>query len=373
MSVLLRDVSTQKDFRAFIHLPEIIHKGHKGWLPPLIMDEKIFFNPKKNHSFDVCEYRLILAFNEGVVVGRIMGLINKKYNEMNGAKTVRFGFIETYNDPIVAHALITEIENWGQKKGMTKIVGPYGFSDREPQGLLIEGFEYEPVIDSPCNFEYMPQLIENEGYTKELDCGIYRYPLTEPIPVALHKMLDRITSRKDIQFLEFSNKRQVKPWIVPVFRAMNASFGRIYGFVPMSETEMHEMAKKYLPVMDMAFVKVIVKEGNVIAFIISMPNMYKGMQKAKGRLFPFGLFHILKAMKTAKTANIMLGAVVPEHQKKGLDLYLFLSTVKTAMKRGMTSIDTHVVMEENHNMMAEFDRHKAYLIKKFRVYQKALK
>ena len=368
----IKDVSTKIEYKEFICLPEKIHKGHEGWLPPLYMDEKVFFDPRKNHSFDACDYRLLLAYKDGVAVGRIMGLINKKYNEMNGVKNVRFGFIETYNDPEVAHALIFEIEKWGQEKGMTKIVGPYGFSDREPQGLLIEGFEYEPVIDSACNFEYMPQLVENEGYTKELDCGIYRYPLSSDLPDNLYKIFDRITSRKDIQFLEFKNKRQVKPWIVPVFRAMNASFGEIYGFVPMSETEMQEMAKKYLPVMDLEFVKVIVKEGKVIGFIISMPNMYKGMQKSKGRLFPFGLLHILKAMKTAKTVSIMLGAIVPEYQKKGLDLYLFLSTVKSAVKRGMTSVDTHVVMEKNYNMMDEFDRHRAFLIKKFRVYQKDL-
>ncbi len=372
MALLLKDVSTKREYKEFISLPEKIHQGHKGWFPPLYMDEKVFFNPRKNHSFDVCDYRLILAYKDGKAVGRIMGIINRKYNEMNDLKNVRFGFIETYNDQVVAHALIAEIEKWGREKGMTKIVGPFGFSDREPQGLLIEGFDDEPVIDSPCNFEYMPELVEKEGYTKELDCVIYRYPLTAIIPDILFKIYDRITARKDIQFLEFKNKRQAKPWIVPVFRAMNESFGHIYGFVPMDEKEMQEMAKKYLPVIDLEFVKVIVKEGKVIGFIISMPNMYKGMQKAKGRLFPFGLFYILNALKTAKTVNTMLGAVVPEHQKKGLDLYLFLATVNSAIKRGMTSVDTHVVMEENDNMMAEFKRFGAFLIKKFRVYQKAL-
>ena len=372
MPLLLKDISSKKEYKAFICLPEKIHKGHKGWLPPLYMDEKVFFDPLKNHSFEDCDYRLILAYKDGVAVGRIMGIINRRYNKMNGLKNARFGFIETYNDQEVTHALITEIENWGREKGMTKIVGPYGFSDREAQGLLIEGFEYEPVIDSACNYEYMPTLVENEGYTKELDCVIYRYPLSNPLPDVMYKIFDRITARKDLQFLEFNKKSQVKPWIVPVFRAMNASFGNIYGFVPMDETEMKEMAKKYLPVMDLEFVKVIVKEGKVIAFIISMPNMYKGMQKAKGRLFPFGLFYILKAIKTAKSVNTMLGAVVPEHQKKALDLYLFLTTVKSAIKRGMTSVDTHVVMEENGNMMAEFERFGAHLIKKFRVYKKDL-
>jgi hypothetical protein len=372
MAVLLKDVLTKKEYKEFVYLPEKIHKGHKDWLPPLYMDEKVFFDPQKNHSFNVCDHRLILAYRDGIAVGRIMGIINRQYNEMMGVKNARFGFIETYNDQEVIHALITEIENWGRDKGMNKIVGPFGFSDREPQGLLIKGFEYEPVIDSACNFEYLPKLVENEGYTKELDCGIFRYPLSNPLPEVIYKIFDRITSRKDLQFLEFKTKKQIKPWIVPVFRAMNESFGDIYGFVPMNETEMQEMAKKYLPVIDLEFVKVVAKEDKVIAFMISMPNMYKGLQKAKGRLLPFGLFHILRAMKTAKSVNTMLGAVVPEHQKRGLDIYFTLTTIQTAVKRGMTSIDTHVVMEENNDMMVTLQRYGAFQIKKFRVFQKEI-
>ena len=372
MAIVLKDVSTKKEFKEFIYLPEKIHRGHKDWLPPLYMDEKVFFNPEKNHSFNVCDHRLVLAYRDGIAVGRIMGIINNQYNEMMGVKNARFGFIETYNDQEVADALIAAIENWGREKGMTKIVGPFGFSDREPQGLLIEGFEYEPVIDSACNFEYMPKLVENQGYTKELDCVIYRYPLSSPPPEVMQKIFDRITSRKDLEFIEFKNKREVKPWIVPIFRAMNESFVNIYGFVPMDEKEMQEMAKKYLPVIDLDFVQVVAKDGKVISFVISMPNMYKGLQKAKGRLFPFGLFHILRAMKKAKSVNLMLGAVIPEYQKQGLNIYLSITTIKAAIRRGMTSVDTHVVMEENDDMSNEFKRYGAFLIKKFRVYQKAL-
>jgi hypothetical protein len=372
MAIVLRDVSTKKEYRDFIHLPEKIHQGHEGWLPPLYMDENVFFDPQKNHSFSVCDHRLILAYKDDILVGRIMGIINRQYNEMRDVKNARFGFIETYNDQEVVHALISEIEKWGFEKGMTKVVGPFGFSDRESQGLLIEGFEFEPVIDSACNFEYMPKLVEKEGYTKELDCVIYRYPLANPLPETMNKIYDRITSRKDLEFLEFKNKRQLKPWIVPVLRAMNESFGDIYGFVPMDEIEMQEMAKKHLPVVDLDFVKVVAKEGRVVAFMISLPNMYKGMQKAKGRLFPFGFIHILRAMKSAKTINFMLGAVVPDHQKRGLDLYFTLSTINSAIKRKMTSVDTHVVMEENLAMMAEFKRYGGFLLKKFRVYQKEL-
>jgi hypothetical protein len=336
------------------------------------MDEKVFFDPKKNHSFHACDYRLILAYKDNVPVGRIMGIINHQHNEMMGIKNARFGFIECYNDPDVSHALISEIEKWGREKGMTKIIGPFGFTDREPQGLLIEGFEYEPVVDSACNYEYMPKLVEAEGYTKELDCVIYRYPLEKPLPEVMDKIYQRVISRKDIQFHNFTSKKQIKPWIVPVLRSVNESFKDIYGFVPMDEKEMHELAKKYMPIIDIEFVKVVTKGDEVIAFLVSMPNMYKGIQKSKGRLFPFGIFHILKAIKTAKSVNTMLGGIIPAFQKQALDLYISLTTIESAKKRGMTSVDTHVVMEENDDMMKEFKRYGAFLIKRFRVYQKAL-
>jgi hypothetical protein len=372
MTLILKDVTTPKEYKTFIYLPEKIHQGHENWMHPIYMDEKDFFNPAKNHSFHVCDHRLILAYKDGIPVGRIMGIINHQHNEMENVKNVRFSFIETYNDQEVAHALISEIENWGRSKGMTKCVGPFGFTDREPQGLLIEGFEYEPVIDSACNFEYLPRLVENEGYTKELDCVIYRYPIDNQLPEIMGKVYQRIISRKDIRFLTFKSKREVKPWIVPVLRCMNEAFKDIYGFVPMDEKEMFELAKRYLAIIDLEFVKIIAKGDEVIGFLVSMPNMYKGIQKAKGRILPFGIFHILKAMKTATSVNTMLGGINPSFQKQGLDLYLGLTTIESAKKRRMTSVDTHVVMEENDDMMKEFKRYGAFLLKKFRVYQKAL-
>ena len=372
MTLTLKEVTTAKDFKTFIYLPEKIHKGHDNWLPPVYMDEKKYFNPKKNLSFRTCDYILLLAYKDNKPVGRIVGIINHQFNEMMGLKNVRFGFIETYDDQEVAHALINHIEHWGREKGMTKIVGPYGFSDRDIQGLLIEGFEYEPVIDSASNFEYLPKLVENEGYTKELDCVIYRYPLTSQLPDIFERVFQRVTSRKDCQFLKFTKRSEIKPWIVPVLQAVNESFKGIYGFVPMDELEMLELAKRYLPILDLKFVHVVVKEGKVIAFLINMPNLYKGIQKAKGRLLPFGFIHILKAMKTAKSVNTMLGGIIPAHQKQGLDVYITLSTIHEARKRGMTSVDTHVVMEENNDMMGEFKKYGAFLIKKFRVYQKNL-
>jgi hypothetical protein len=372
MTLVIKEVNTKKEYKTFIYLPDKIHKGHVDWLPPIYMDEKKFFDPKKNLSFRGCDYKQLLAYKDGEAVGRIMGIINHQFNKVTNSNNVRFSYLECYNDPEVSHALISTIEKWGREKGMTKIVGPFGFTDRDIQGVLIEGFEFEPVIDSAVNYEFLPKLIEREGYEKELDCVIHRFPLSIELPEIYQKVYQRVTAKKDFQFKEFTSRKQLKPLIIPVLRMVNESFKDIYGFMPMDDKEMMELAKRYLPILDPRFIKVVFKGEEVVAFLISMPNMYKGIQKSKGRILPFGIFHILKAMKTAKSVNTMLGAVAPAYQKQGLDIFLSMTTFASARKAGMTSIDTHVVMEDNDDMMAELKRYGAHLIKKFRVYQKTL-
>lgn len=346
-------------------------------MPPIYSDDMKFFDPKKNPSFNGCDYRLVIAEKDGTPVGRIMGVIHHKHNETFGLKNCRFSFMECHNDPEAFATLIGDIEQWGRQKGMNRIIGPFTFSDREMQGFLIEGFEHEPVVDSACNDEYMPQLLLSHGYEKELDCVIYRYPLSGSLPEIYDRIYERVMKKKTIKFIEFTSHRQLKPFVVPALRLVNESFGDIYGFMPMSEKEMIDLAKRYMPLLDHRFVKIATVSGGggddkVVALMIAMPNMYKGIQKARGRLFPFGIFHVLHAIKHATTINTMLGAVHPDYQKQGLDVFLSMTTIKSAREAGMTSIDTHVVMEENKDMMGEFKRYGAFLLKKFRVYRKPL-
>jgi hypothetical protein len=372
MAVILKEVAGKKDLKEFIYLPEKIHKDQKNWLPPIYFDEKKFFDPKKNLSFRGCDHILILAYKDEKPVGRIMGIINHNHNGFFQIKNGRFAYFDCFNDAEVSKMLLNRIENWAKQKGMNKIIGPYGFTDRDPQGLLIKGFEYEPVVDSATNPEYLPELVSKEGYEKELDCLIHRYPLSNEVPELYHRIFQRILLKKELQFLEFTKRKQLKRLIVPVLKAVNESFKDIYGFMPMDEKEMYELAKRYLPILNPKFVKIVTKGDKVVAFLISMPNLYKGIQMSKGRLLPFGIFHILRAMRTAKTINTMLGGVDPEYQKQGLDVFLFMTTLEAAKKAGMTSIDTHVVMEDNKDMMAETKRYGSFEIKRFRVFQKQL-
>jgi ribosomal protein S18 acetylase RimI-like enzyme len=255
---------------------------------------------------------------------------------------------------------------------MNKIIGPFGFTDRDIEGFQIKGFEYEPVILSAGNLEYMPEFMVMEGYEKEIDASITRLPLNFELPEVYQRIYQRVTSRKDLEFLEFSSIKQLKKYVIPVLKLTNEAYSEIYGFMPMDEKEMNDFAKQYLPLLDPRFVKIVAKGEEVIGYIICLPNFYKGVQKSKGRLFPFGIFHILHAMKHAKRLNPMLGGIKPAYQKQGLDVFLAMKIFESAKKAGMTDIDTHLVNEQNKEMLAEFARYGAYEIKRFRVYQKML-
>ena len=372
MEFELKEVVSRKDLKEFIYLPKKIHRNHANWLPPIYHDEWNFFDAKKNPSFNFCDTRLLIAAKNGKTVGRIMGIIHHKHNQLNNLKNVRFGYLECEDDHSLFQTLIDAVASWGSENGMDTVIGPYGFSDKDVQGFQISGFEEEPVIDSACNFPYMVDFIEKAGFSKEADCLCYRYDMKTPVPERYSRILDRLKTREDFEFLSFTSRKQLKPYIIPVFETVNEAFKHIYGFVPMTKEEMEAMAKQYLPVIDPRFVSVITYQKKVVGFIIGMPSFTKGVQKAKGHLFPFGFIHILKAMRTATKLDLMLGAITPEFQQKGFSIYLSMSMIEAASKLNYKYIDTHLVLEKNGPMSAEMNRFGAYEIKRFRVFRKSL-
>ncbi len=372
MGIYLKEVISRRDLRRFIHLPAVIHKGHKTWLPNIYMDEWNFFDPKKNHSFSYSKTKLLLAYKDGKLVGRIMGIISTKYNEIRNEANARWGYLECYEDQDVAHALLRYIENWAKENGMQKIVGPYGFSDKDPQGLLIDGFEHPPLISSACNFPYLVKLVEYEGYSKEIDCLVYKYPLENNVEEIYKRVAQRVNGNNNYKTIEFTKRKQVKPYIYKVLNLMNETYSPLYGFVPMDQTEMDEFARRYLPILDPRFIKLIEKDGQLLAFIIALPHMTAGIQKSKGHLFPFGIIHILRAAKTTKQLDLMLGAVHPQFQGMGIDLLMMIPLLESAKKGNYTEIEIHLMLETNKSMLNEMERLKARLHKRFRVYQKSL-
>jgi len=212
MAIEIKEVTSKKLMREFIHLPAKIHQTHFNWVPPIYMDEWTYFNPKKNHAFDHCTTILYVAEKAGEIVGRIMGIISHQYNESHNITDVRFCWLETYNDSEVFNALINAISVWAKKNGMNRMVGPLGFSDKDPQGWLIEGYNEPIVIATNCNFPYTNKLAEDLSFTKEVDLVVYRVPIPDELPEFYKSIYKRFTGRESNLILkEFTRRSQVKP------------------------------------------------------------------------------------------------------------------------------------------------------------------
>jgi len=373
MPIEIQQVFSRKDLRAFIHLPKKIHQGHKNWLPPIYIDEWKYFNPAKNREFLFSDTILLLAYKNGQPMGRIMGIINKKYNEYKGIKQARFGYLECYNDPLVSNALISSIEHWALESGMEHIIGPYGFSDKDPQGLLIEGFEHMPIPVSPCNFPYLVDLVLKEGYKKEIDCFVYQYNLKHDLPELYNRIMARALNNGHLKLHEFETKKQLKPLILPALSMMNNAYSDIYGFAPLDDKEMREFADRYMPILNPHFVKMISFDNEIAGFLVGLPNLSKGIQRSGGRLFPFGLFNIIKDAKKTKQLDLMLVAVKDKFRGRGLDVMMATKLVESAKKLKFEMVEIHLMLETNFKVLGEMKKAGAVVHKKFRVFRKELK
>jgi hypothetical protein len=370
--LIIKEVLTKKDHRDFIYLPEMIHKDEPEWLPPIYMDEWELYDKKKNKSYQYADAVLLLAYRGKKPVGRIMGIINKRYNEIHNEKHGRFCFMECYNDSEVFHTLITRVENWAREQGMTKIVGPLGFSDKDPQGFQIEGFEYPQFMTSPNNSAYMPMLAESEGYVKNIDLVNYLGSIPDKFPEVYEKVLARVERTKEYELVEFKASKELKPYIISVLELMNQTFEEIYGFVPLNDKEKKDLAKRYLPILDPKFIKLAKVKGELVGFAIGMPDFSKGIRDAGGKLFPFGIFKILAESKRSKKLLMMLGGVKKEFRGKGLDVLMGVKILESGIRHKMQLLDSHLVLENNLKMRGEYERVGCKVVKRFRIYQKDL-
>lgn len=374
MGIEIKEVTSKKLLREFIHLPAKIHQNHPNWVPPIYMDEWTYFDPKKNKSFAHCTSILYVAIKNGEVVGRIMGLISHEYNDKKGIKDVRFSNLETWDDNEVFTALVEALSEWARKNGMNRMVGPLGFSDKDPQGWLIEGYDKPIVIASNCNFPYMNKLAEGLSFTKEIDLVVYQIPVPGEIPEFYKSIYKRFTSREtQIKFLEFTSRVQVKPYIHKVLTLVNLTFQDIYGFVPFTIKEMDDFANRYLYLINPRFIKIVVDEKDeVLAFIIAMSDISAGIQKSKGYLFPTGFYHILTAGRKSSQLNLLLGGIDPRYQGRGIDVMMGMKLLESAKKAGKKVMDSHLELETNHKVRAEMEKMGGKVYKVYRIYQKNL-
>lgn len=373
MRFILRPVRTALELRSFIRLPQRLPDQRPNAVPPLLADERELHDPAKNPQLARCDVERWIAWRGDEPVGRIMGIIHRGYNATHGERTARFHQLDVVRDPAVARELLTTVQEWALAKGMDRMIGPFGFSDKDPQGLQVEGLEHRPVIATPTNPDWLPPMIEACGYAPFEDMVSYRMDIPSRLPDRYHAVAERCLRHLGLHRVPIRSKRELAPWVIPVLRLVNATYGDLLGFTPMSEAEMRALAKKYMFILDPELVHLIADAGNEpVAFVIASPDMSEGLQRANGRLFPFGFLHILRAMKRAEQLDLLLGAVRPDMQGRGLTAALGIALFDAARERGFTHLDSHLVMERNTRMRGELERLGAVVWKRYRVYQRAL-
>jgi GNAT superfamily N-acetyltransferase len=372
MEIVVKPVCSRSDLRRFIFLPAKIHKDHKNWIPPLYSDEWEFFNATKNKAYGYSDVILLLAYRGKKVVGRVMGIINHKYNDLHHQKYARFNYLETWDDREVITVLLQHIEEWARLKGMVKLVGPLAFSDKDPQGYLIEGFNEPVSIASHCNYKYIVDHLVALGFKKDIDLVVYKIEIPDRTPELYSKVAERAKrNNPGIALLEFTRRRDLKPWIRPIFTLINDTFKEIYGFMPFTLEEMDDFANRYLLIMDSRLIKVMVNERReAVAFIIGMPDISKGIKRSKGYLIPIGIIHILIAGRRTRQLNLLLGAVHPRYQNRGIDTILGSAMLDSARKQKMAYIDSHLEMESNSKVRAEMEYMGGEVYKTYRIFGK---
>ena len=373
MGIEILEVRTARQKKQYIHLPAELHRGHSNWVPPIWLDEKTYYNPKKNKSFHKCDTILMLALKDGMPAGRIMGIINRPYNEVRNEKHARFAWLESTEDPEIVEALLRVTEDWARGMGMERLVGPLGFSDKDPQGLLIEGFGEPMVIATNCNHAWLPDMVAGCGYEKDVDLVVYKVDIPEKVPETYEKIAERVLDRTNLIVRDFRKRKELRAVIRPVLGLMNDTFEEIYGFDRLSGKEMDEFAARYIPLLDPRFIKVVeTPDREPVAFIIGMPDVSKGIMKSGGYLFPFGIFQILRSGKKTKQLNLLLGAVHEGYRNHGLDALMGVRMLESAHIAGLEYIDSHLELEENRKVRSEMERFGGKVYKRYRIFKKEL-
>jgi hypothetical protein len=372
MSVTIVEVKTAKDRSTFVRFPYQLNASRKNWLPTVYEEDLQFFNPESNAYFKGNDTALFLAYREKKVVGRIMALIHRKYNEEHSENTVRFAFFECIEHQPSANALFQAVADWGKTKGMDTLIGPFGFSDKDPQGLLIEGFDAGPVIASNCNAEYVVKLCQAAGFIPKFDLVVYDITVPDVVPPLYLRIEERLLKNPSFQIREFKSRKELKAYILPIFELTNLTFREIYGFQPVSKDEAMNFAKQYLPVLNPDFVKVVEKDGIPVAYVIGMPDISEGIKKAGGRLYPLGFLKILRSARQTKKLVLLLGAIRQEYRGIGLDALMGSRLIASAIRLGYKHIDSHLELEDNLAVRAEMERLGGKVYKRFRVFQRPL-
>lgn len=379
MAIEIKRVETNRDLRRFIDFHYDLYQGCPYDVPALFLDEMNTLRSDRNVAFDFCEAAYFMAYRDGRMVGRIAGIVNYRANERWEKKDVRFGWIDFIDDIEVSRALFKAVEDWGRSKGMTAIVGPLGFTDLDPEGMLTMGFDRLGTMETIYNYEYYPRHMgQQDGWKKDNDYVEYYLPMPDKTPEKFAKLAEMIEKRYNLHVKKVTRKDIRNGYARELFKIINETYKDIYGFVSLTERQIDQYVKLYLPALDLNLVTVIVdgNKDNAIAGVgITMPSLAHAVQKCRrGRLFPLGWWHLLRAVKYHKTdgVDLLLIGFLPEYRTKGANALLFADLIPRYIEYGFKWGETNIEMEDNNGVQGQWDALEHINHKRRRCYRKEL-
>lgn len=374
MSVEIKKVTTKSELKRFIRFNYEFYKDNPYSVPDLYDDMLNTFSPKKNAAFEFCEADYFLALRDGKIVGRVAAIINRRANETWNRKTVRFGWIDFIDDMEVSTALIDTVKQWGKERGMTEIEGPLGFTDMDAEGMLVEGFDLLSTMATIYNYPYYPQHMERLGLSKSADWVEMKIYVPDAIPEKHRRISDIIAKRYNLHIRKLKSKKEVRQSGVAhdIFRLINDAYTPLFGYSRMTERQIDQYVKMYVPVLDLRMVSIVENEQNeIVAVGISMASLSRALQKAKGRLLPFGWYHLLKALmwKRPKVLDLLLVAVRPDYQGKGVNALLFTDLIPVYKELGFEYAESNPELEMNEKVQNQWQYFKTEQHKRRRCFK----
>ncbi len=377
MSVTIRRVSTKQELKKFIRFNYFLYKNNPYSVPDLYDDMLNTFNAKKNAAFEFCEAEYFLAYKNGKLVGRVAAIINHRANDTWNKKEVRFGWIDFIDDIEVSKALIQTVEEWGKAKGMDTIQGPLGFTDMDAEGMLTEGFDQLSTMATIYNYPYYPQHMEKLGFEKDADWVEFKIQVPTTVPDKMQRIADLISRKYNLHVKKLKGMKEIneKGYGQKIFALINECYAPLYGYSKMTEGQIRQYIKMYLPILDLRMVTLIEDENEeLVAVGISMPSLSVALQKAKGKMLPFGWYHLAKALflKRPKTLDLLLVGVKPEYQSKGVNALLFADLIPVYTQLGFEWAESNPELETNNKVQAQWEYFETVQHKRRRAYKKMI-
>ncbi len=349
---------TKQNLRKFTKFQIDLYDGNDYYVPPLVIDDMSTLNPEENPAFDFCEAAYFMAYRDGRPVGRIAAIINRQVNERSSQKNARFGFLDFIDDYEVSEALMKAAEDWSRKKGMTKIIGPLGFTDLDREGMLVEGFEELSTMATNYNYPYYAEHLDRLGYLKESDWLEFMMEVPDGIPDKFNRISEIVKKKYGLKVKKYTSRKQIKnEYGHALFHLVNESYKGLYQYSMLTERQIEHYIDIYLNLLNLDLVTLIVDSNDKLVGVgISMPSMSRALQKSKGRFLPLGWYHLLKGLKGKNDrVDLMLVAVHPDYQNKGVNALLFQDLIPYYIKNGYKYAESNPEMETNSKVQSQWE------------------